>query len=64
MQPTPIKPLNVFFYVVAGLVIIAFLAGTLTYFVAGQNASATAGKIGAGVGAALGFVFGLTRRFQ
>jgi len=64
MQPTPIKPLNVFAYLVAGLVAVAFVAGTITYLIAGEEAAATAGKISLVAGPIIGGLFGLSRRFQ
>lgn len=64
MTPTPIKPLNVFVYLVAGLVLVALVAGTAAYFIAGEKAAATAGKWSLLAGPALGGIFGLTRRFR
>lgn len=64
MKPTPIKPLNVFAYLVAGLVAVAFVAGTVTYLVAGEAAAAVAGKISLGAGPLVGALVGWSRNFR
>lgn len=64
MQPTPIKPWNVFAYLVTGLVIVAFVGGTIAYLIAGEDAAATVGKISLLAGPLAGGLFGLSRRFK
>ena len=64
MQPTPIKLLNVFAYLIAGLVVVAFVAGTITYLLAGEEAAAVAGKISLVAGPLVGALVGWSRNFR
>lgn len=61
---TPIKPLNVFVYLVAPATLLGFAASAVPALNGAADLATTFGLAGVGVGAILGLAVGLIRRFQ
>ena len=60
----PINPLNVSLYIAVGALALGFLAAAGPALAGAAHATKVAGLSGAAVGAVVGFVIGLSRRFR